>query len=292
MNYTDIEPNYWSSLLHEVWADTWEIVVEHSVASILVIVLIEVLIIRSKHEKWGGPMKVKFLEFVRATVITSILFIIVFLVHVCVLTPAKLFIHQNEKMINIQKELEALKKTQQTSISWQPPEIYRYTQNIEILFGGHFEDLNGKTYFGNPLFLDVQKLRDKSVLVPLGNVTASVSIIKNRIFVDLDIPTKGKPIQIRQGESVEPLPVGWDWNCDSDMLEIVDDQDQAVFQEESVTNGIWIRGAVQIDRQVSYASWTAQIDNEPRVAFNPSDLQLSKAFLYPSSKFQGKRIPK
>src|ERR1039457_2624805 len=99
-----------------------------------------------------------------------------FLVHVCVLTPAKLFRHQNEKMIDIQKELEALKKTQQTSISWQPPEIFRYTQNVQILFGGHFEDLNGKTYFGNPLLLDVQKLRDKSIVVPLGNVTASVSI--------------------------------------------------------------------------------------------------------------------
>ena len=97
---------------------------------------------------------------------------------------------------------------------------------------------------------------------------------------------------MREGEST-PLPTGWDWNSDSNEFEIVDDQDQPVFQEIFVTpNFVWIRGAVQYGNEVFMTKDTGEFWNEPHGVFNVTDIGLDTKFEYPASKWPGVKLPR
>jgi hypothetical protein len=177
-------------------------------------------------------------------------------------------------------------------IQWLPPEMLTNVDQIQILLGGHINDSGGIT-MGRPLLLSAKQIiSSNGIAIPVGNYFKPivVRIVKNRVFLDLDVPTTTKPIQIRDGKS-DPLPDGWDSNCDSNELEIVDDQIQAVFEETFLGgNSIWIEGTIQTGGSVilmreNYDGYNPQI--LPHGRFNVADVYLITDFKYPSSKFQG-----
>jgi len=177
-------------------------------------------------------------------------------------------------------------------IQWLPPEMLTNVDQIQILLGGHINDSGGIT-MGRPLLLSAKQIiSSNGIAIPVGNYFKPivVRIVKNRVFLDLDVPTTTKPIQIRDGKS-DPLPDGWDSNCDSNELEIVDDQIQAVFEETFLSgNSIWIEGTIQTGGSVilmreNYDGYNPQI--LPHGRFNVADVYLITDFKYPSSKFQG-----
>jgi hypothetical protein len=101
--------NYWSSLFLNSFKDTWDVVVEHSDASLVVLIFIEAVILISKFDKWGKPMKRAIIEILRVIAITSGMFLIIFLFHLFVLTPAKLYSQLNGTFLAAKSELEATK---------------------------------------------------------------------------------------------------------------------------------------------------------------------------------------
>lgn len=166
-----------------------------------------------------------------------------FIFHILVIAPYQVY---KTTRIDNPKSLARI-------IKWDPPTMTNDTPGIEIFCGGGFVQWgNGKTFQGVPIQIPMDAFRtNKSIIIPVMNYPAlSVSVVKKRIYLDFYVPTKTSPIQIEAGES-DPLPEGWDWNSDSNTLEIVDDQNQAVFQEVFLNpNRAWIIGAIQSGGEV------------------------------------------
>jgi hypothetical protein len=188
--------------------------------------------------------------------------------------------------------------SKQKIIQWQPPEIPTNASSISILIGGNL-DRFGKITSGTPLSFPMKFIEASTngFVIPIGNYKPIVvRIIKNRLYLDLNVPTKTQPIEITEGKST-PFDDGWDWNGDSKEFEIVDDHFQSVFVETYVaSNFVWVQGAIQAGGQVlilntdfnTYALYPN--DCVPAGRFNVADIGLTTDFVYPSTENFGKRI--
>jgi len=178
-------------------------------------------------------------------------------------------------------------------IHWRPPSMTNDTPGVEIFCGGGFEQYGaGKMFIGTPAQIPLDQFRaEKHIQVSVQGFPAIIaSIVKDRLYLDLFVPTKAKPIQIEAGES-GPLPFGWDWNSDSNTLEVVDDQNQAIFQEVYLNpNRVWIKGAIQSGGDVielPEGGWSGTSMRHGH--YNAADTNLKTIFLYPSSKHPHER---
>jgi hypothetical protein len=183
-------------------------------------------------------------------------------------------------------------------VQWQPPEIATNASSISILIGGNL-DHSGRVTGGSPLTFPIKFVEGFSngLVIPIGNYKPIVvRIIKNRIYLDLSVPSTTNLIKITEGKST-PLPSDWDWNCNSNELEIVDSHLQSAFIETYVGNNfVWVQGAIQAGGQVlilntdfnTYALYPN--DCVPAGRFNVSDIELTTDFQYPSSQNYGKKI--
>jgi hypothetical protein len=177
-------------------------------------------------------------------------------------------------------------------VVWHSPEIAAIWKQVYICPGGVFISPKTFQYQGSLISLDINKMTNSDgFMFPIAGypVTMVSKIIKNCVVIDLNIPTGKRPIQIRDGQSVEELPDGWDWNSDVKAFEIVDDQDQPVFQEiYQYTNCLWLRG--QVEDQGALLNLGPQLDSEPLTEYeHRNDLQMNAIFKYPASKYKGQR---
>jgi hypothetical protein len=190
------------------------------------------------------------------------------------------------------KEVKSeIPKPESTIVKWAPPKIVEGYPQFTVLFGGSF---SGDGYMGSPWFIDFKKAKSPAgALVPIGMNGFIAHCTDNRIFLNVDIPTERNVVEIREGESVNPLPDGWDFNSADNALEIVDDQNRAVFQEiYRGTNTFWVRGAIQDTGEVVETSDAGGVEHHPHSTFKGVDFYLTPMFLYPSSKYPSKRVPK
>lgn len=168
-------------------------------------------------------------------------------------------------------------------VQWQPPEVSKGTMNCNVWLAGN----------QRPVFVGFNDATNNhGDIIPIRDTPAlTVHFTKKRVYIDVDIPTKTKPIQIRAGIST-PLPEGWDWNCDSNTLEVVDDQNQAIYQESHLEhNIIQIRGYVQVGGFVFPVTENSLGDQpEPHGHFNSYEYAIGTIFKYPSVENKGIRI--
>jgi len=177
-------------------------------------------------------------------------------------------------------------------IQWQPPRTIAGTKDFLFLIGGNVD--SRMQIRGTPGTLDIQQIKtNNGVLIPgqFSFPAGTAKFFDDTIYLNVDIPTKTKPIEINEGKS-GPLPDGWDWNCNSNILEIVDEQNQAVFQEIYISpNFIWVRGALQFGGTFFIAGDNS-MPPSPHGYFNVADIGLQTIFAYPSSENRGVKILK
>jgi hypothetical protein len=178
-------------------------------------------------------------------------------------------------------------------IEWLPPKISRDAEKMAFLFGGHFEELGGTMLVGTPIPIDIHeaKATNGTQIRILGQPAVIAHFMKDRLLLDLDVPTQGKLLQIRNGESNQ-LPDGWDWNADDQTLEIVDDQNRAIFREFYSTNFVCIKGVIQFQGQLLISEENGYGQSLPRVFFDRGQIGLAPIFKYPSSKYRSERLQK
>lgn len=188
------------------------------------------------------------------------------------------------------------KAENEKSIQWQPPELPTNANNISIILSGTV-DASGRIN-GSPISYSVKEIESSNgVVIAIGPYKPIiVRIIKNRLYLDLDVPTKTKPIRIREGKSSQ-FDDGWDWNGDSKEFEIVDDHLQSVFVETYISsNVVLVQGAIQVGGQVLLlkADFNPYFLSNPFLMpagrFNVADIGLTTDFEYPSTNNFGKRI--
>ncbi len=177
-------------------------------------------------------------------------------------------------------------------IQWQPPRTIAGTKDFLFLIGGNVD--SRMQIRGTPGTLDIQQIKtNNGVLIPgqFSFPAGTAKFFDDTIYLNVDIPTKTKPIEINEGKS-GPLPDGWDWNCNSNTLEIVDEQNQAVFQEIYISpNFVWVRGALQFGGTFFIAGDNS-MPPSPHGYFNVADIGLQTIFAYPSSENRGVKILK
>lgn len=183
-------------------------------------------------------------------------------------------------------------------VQWQSPELPTNTENFSLLVGGNL-DSDGQYRNKNGFLVNwpIKKIQSKNGYpISIGDYKPIVArFIKNRIYLELSVPTKTMPIAVSGGKST-PLPEGWDWNANSNELEIVDNHWQAVFQETYVTNNfIWVNGALHSGGHVLLTAniGPSLLQNSnvvPVGRFNAEDTDLTTKFRYPSEKFFGRKI--
>jgi hypothetical protein len=189
-----------------------------------------------------------------------------------------------------------VEKTRNTgsSINWLPPKFDNDNLKFDVMFGGHRER-EPVLIWGHVATLDIYQVKATNGFpITIGSLPAiTAHVIEGRMFFDLDVPTTGHLIEIRDGQCAT-LPEGWDWNCDSDAFEIVDDQRRSIFQEIYKTNNaVWIMGGIEYQGTLLISDFNGQITPRPRVFYNDIfDVGLKNIFKYPSSKYKGQRIPK
>ena len=139
----------------------------------------------------------------------------------------------------------------------------------------------------------------------IGAPFLTLHILKNRIHVNLDIPSVSSPIRFR-GDKPIYLPSNWDFNHDKNALEkmkdeegytleIVDERAYPVFQisyrNDPATHILWVhlRGML-ICGNVIYTGVTRNNIVEP--GYDTFKLGLPKIFYYPSKGNIGKRAEK
>ena len=113
----------------------------------------------------------------------------------------------------------------------------------------------------------------------------SSHVMGGRLFIDLEIPTRTKPILIKNGEIID-LPAGWQWNGNSNALEIVNAEVIPVFQEFFTNvNTVSINGAVRSGDKVFFQDYNHQIqfDNFQLEFLEMGDnIKLAQYFSYPA----------
>jgi len=212
-----------------------------------------------------------------------------------------LFVAPYQVYSQLKVEIDKTKKNE-ISVQWQPPDISLEVSQFVFYTGGRFErEDTGPMYVGKPSYLNIQEVKSNGGIANItissssGNYSVEMQLFKNKFYVNADIPTQTKPIRIRAGES-GPLPDGWDWNSDATTFEIVDDQDQAVFQimygKYNNTNSVWIKGAIQIGGQVLILAANNVNTVEPHGFFKPSETELVTIFEYPSNIRRGVKVTK
>jgi hypothetical protein len=177
--------------------------------------------------------------------------------------------------------------TDNERVVWMPPSMRWDVDGITFSLGGHLNQ-DFKIAQGKPIGFPVDTFKPQGKIIPVAQgITASVT--KQTLLINIDVPTKHMPMHIVNGESGQ-LPDGWDWNSDTNILEIVNDQKQVILQEIYVEpNVVLVRGATQVgDSVFYYGSWAqASPQSEPHVMYNPDDVGLRRIFDYPSSKYKG-----
>ncbi len=91
MERAESNVGYWHRVFFDAWFDTWEIVIEHSVLSLLVLGVIAVLVIYNKHEKPEAHLKKWIVDLLHGIRATAIVFAVIYVFHVCFVTPRKLY---------------------------------------------------------------------------------------------------------------------------------------------------------------------------------------------------------
>ena len=293
--------HYWLHVIFRAGGDTVDYFMQGGYMTGVAIFLIAVFLVRLKKgrqtmEEWIEDGMFGFWA-------TVIWFGIYFVAHVLYFSPSAIYREQNQAVIDESNQVVSLttqlrlaqNPSDQKIIQWQPPKMTNDTPGIEIYCGGQFlQNGSGKMFYGTPVDIPIDEFRtNKNIIIPVqGYPAISISLVKNRLYLDLFVPTKLKPIQIEANES-SPLPEGWDWNSDSNTLEIVDDQNQAVFQEIYFDpNHVWIRGAIQSGGDVIELPVGGWMGSAMRHGFyNSAELQLTTIFLYSSSKHPHEKIP-
>jgi hypothetical protein len=271
---------YWKLAFGRAWIDMWSAMGFQPAVTILIAIV--AFLASFKLQEGIVAEKTKAEDMLKAVLSVFVvvgLAVVIFLLCLFFVVPGQLYADQKAETAKWKKE--------ETWIQWKPPVVANDVQTFGCIFGGHMDE---DMISGNCRVLELQQLRStKGVSGPFGNI--KVRMIKNRVYFDVDIPTKKKPIQIRAGES-DPLPEGWDWNSDSDALEIVDDQNQAVFQEvyRPAKNCAFLNGAIQLGGEVTILNASGSSETEPHGTFSVSEVGLRTMFEYPSSKYRGVRI--
>jgi hypothetical protein len=210
-----------------------------------------------------------------------------FITHFFFVSPYEVYRNLKSQQINWQQNVKI--------IQWRPPQMSNEVNGCCIYLGGHFEDLPSRTFMpgASPqININMDQFRSKKeIVIPIwGSPATTVYLSKNRVYLDLQIPTKTKPIQISAGESTA-LPDGWDYNSDSNAMEIVDDQNQAVFQEIYLQpNVVWIKGAIQAAGAIIPLNEYSSSGPISHGLFSASDLGLRNIFRYPSTKYPHERM--
>jgi len=239
----------------------------------------------AKDTAWG---------FLAATIVAFIMFIF----HLFILSPTAIYEDQNANAL--QKQLDA-KPTETDGlliVNWRPPRMAWDVSGIQIVLGGILNSQMLIAQGASPIHFNIDDFRPSNKGQPIGGFPGvqvmTLHVVNNIAIIDVDVPTKGSlPLRIKNGESGQ-LPKGWDWNSNSNILEIVNDQLQVVLQEIYVVpNVILFRGAVQIGDQVycyGYYVHPGIQNNEPHLTFNPDDIGLRRKFFYPAKDHKGEMV--
>jgi len=171
---------------------------------------------------------------------------------------------------------------------WQPPELEKITHQVLVKYGRSFGLYEIKD-LTNPVPFEVNNSPYMGQLQ--GYHPFSCHVKNNRVYVDLQIATQTKPIQIKDGKIID-LPTGWQVNGNSNSFEIVSGEEIPVFQEfYPGTNQVIIKGTIRSGDKVFYLD----TDNSVLISDFQSYLlgelfnraKLAQHFTYPASEFPG-----
>ena len=171
---------------------------------------------------------------------------------------------------------------------WQPPELEKITYQVLVKYGRSFGLYEIKD-LTNPVPFEVNNSPYMGQLQ--GYHPFSCHVKNNRVYVDLQIATQTKPIQIKDGKIID-LPTGWQVNGNSNSFEIVSGEEIPVFQEfYPGTNQVIIKGTIRSGDKVFFLD----TDNSVLISDFQSYLlgelfnraKLAQHFTYPASEFPG-----
>jgi hypothetical protein len=115
-----------------------------------------------------------------------------------------------------------------------------------------------------------------------------VRIANNTVCLDLGVPTRSKPVQIAANQ-ISDLASGWDWNCDTTNLEIVDSAVLPVLQESyQFPCAIKIKGIIRCGKVIAFVNdqndtpQCNEVEGDiPAGIDYPGNIGLTQRFNYP-----------
>ena len=173
---------------------------------------------------------------------------------------------------------------------WQPPELVKGMHQVVVKFGDAFAIYEVKD-LTNPVPFEVRVPIMYSGGQFLSYHPFSSHVKDNRLYIDVEIATKTKPIQIKGGKIID-LPEGWQANMNSNVIEIVSSEVIPVFQEfYAGTNQFTIKGTLRSGDMIFYLDgrnmvrpvyFQSYLEGE-----TPDRILPDQYFAYPVSEFPG-----
>jgi hypothetical protein len=212
---------------------------------------------------------------------TAVVLIGCLIFHILVIAPYQVYKKTRDEL----PKVEAKNVVRQ----WQPPKLENRFGKVIVNYGqsqGVFEITN----LTNSVKFEVNNSPYAGQFQ--GHHPMTVRVLNNRLYINLTIPTATKPVQFESGEIID-LPENWQWNSNSNALEIVNGEAIPVFQEfYQYPNTFTIKGAVRSGDKV----FTVDRFNNQLVQFGDFEAflggafeseRLSQYFSYPASKYPG-----
>lgn len=172
-----------------------------------------------------------------------------------------------------------------TNSQWQPPELEKRMDTVIVNYGRA-----NQAYKIKDLTNAVQFEVNNSPNIGLfqGYHPMTLRVLNNRLYIDLAVPTPTKPIQIKSGEIID-LPAGWQWNANSNVFEIVNDEVVPVFQEfYQYPNTFTVKGSLRSgDKVFGINNGQIQLWDFGFYEGSHMDDRIEEYFNYPANEYPG-----